>query len=154
MKRSTGSSYVSEATRNVMRANRSSDTGPEMALRKALHARGLRFRLRVKINLGEMSVRPDVIFPRERIAVFVDGCFWHRCSLHRSIPVTNHEFWTSKMDANVARDQRADAALCNGGWSSLRVWEHEPPDDAAARIAATIGEARAVGKCLGSAQSS
>jgi DNA mismatch endonuclease (patch repair protein) len=108
------------------------DTGPEVALRRELHARGLRFRK----NCGSLPGKPDVVFPGAQIAVFVDGCFWHRCLLHSNIPKTNSAWWAAKLDANVARDRRQDQQLADAGWVVVRVWEHEPVVLAGDRIQA------------------
>lgn len=72
-----------------------------------------------------LSFRPDFVFRRERVAVFVDGCFWHACPVHGSVPSSNVDFWKGKLEANVARDRRADASLANSGWKVVRLWEHD-----------------------------
>lgn len=108
------------------------DTGPELALRRELHARGLRFRK----NYPGLPGRPDIVFPRARIAVFVDGCFWHRCPQHSTFPKTNSAWWAAKLDANVARDRRQDHQLADAGWAVVRVWEHEPVELAGDRVEA------------------
>lgn len=112
-----------------MRANRGRDTGPEVALRSALHARGLRFRKNVRLDLGERRrVRPDIVFPGLRLAVFVDGCFWHGCQEHRSLPTSNASFWKEKIEDTARRDQQQVAWLQEAGWTVVRVWEHDVPD--------------------------
>jgi DNA mismatch endonuclease (patch repair protein) len=116
-----------------MQANRSSNTGPEIALRRALHRRGLRFRIHQAAIPG-LRCRPDILFTRARVAVFVDGCFWHSCPVHATQPSANREWWRDKLAANVARDRRHDAALLEAGWLPLRIWEHETPADAAGRV--------------------
>lgn len=129
-----------------MRSNRRVDTGPERRLRSALHALGLRFRKDYPIEATDRKVRPDVVFTRARICVFCDGCFWHSCPEHASMPQTNREFWEQKLGRNVERDRQVDQALATAGWTVLRVWEHEDPDDAALRIAEfvrTSGSSRA-----------
>lgn len=106
-----------------MRAVRSRDTKPEMAVRQALHALGFRFRLQRK----DLPGRPDIVLPRHRLVIFVHGCFWHRhenCSRATS-PKTREEFWRSKFEGNVARDRKAERALCSMGWKVLTVWECE-----------------------------
>jgi len=108
------------------------DTRPELALRRELHARGLRFRKEYRALPG----RPDVAFTRARLAVFVDGCFWHRCPLHGTLPKHNADWWLAKLDANVARDQRQDRQLVDSGWTVIRVWEHEAVEVAGRRIEA------------------
>jgi DNA mismatch endonuclease (patch repair protein) len=116
-----------------MQGNRSSETGPEIALRSELHRRGLRFRKHAAPVAG-LRCRADVIFPAARVAVFVDGCFWHRCPDHRTDPRTNSAYWSVKLDRNVERDRRNDAALAAAGWHVIRVWEHQVAADAARTI--------------------
>lgn len=120
-----------------MRANRSRDTRPELALRRLLHARGLRYRVNAVIERDVRS-RADVLFRRARVAVFVDGCFWHGCPEHATTPRTNAEFWKAKFARNVARDRRLDTLLAERGWTVLRVWEHEAPAEAADRVEAAV----------------
>jgi DNA mismatch endonuclease (patch repair protein) len=128
----------------TMRANRGRDTGPEIALRSALHARGLRFRKNVRLDLGDRRrVRPDIVFSRLRLAVFVDGCFWHGCKAHRSLPVSNASFWKQKIEATARRDQQQVAWLHKAGWSVIRVWEHDVPEHALEVIADRVDELRA-----------
>jgi DNA mismatch endonuclease (patch repair protein) len=79
-------------------------------------------------------VTADIVFGPARIAVFVDGCFWHRCPVHSTSPKANGDWWRAKLDANVERDRRADAVLRMRGWTVIRVWEHEPPEEAADRV--------------------
>ena len=103
-----------------MSANRGSDTGPELALRKALHAMGCRYTLRSKL-----PGRPDLVLPASAIVVFVDGCFWHGCPNHSVMPQNNRGIWQAKLAANQARDRRVDDELKQLGWKVVRVWEHE-----------------------------
>ena len=112
-----------------MRANSRAHTAPERALRSELHRRGLRFRVDAPVEVGAPGrrPRPDIVFGRHRVAVFVDGCFWHACPEHGSLPVANRAFWKRKLDANSARDRRTDALLTEAGWRVIRVWEHEVP---------------------------
>lgn len=107
-----------------MQANRS-DSECERQLRRELHRRGLRFRKHLAPVQG-VRCRPDVVFSRAQVAVFVDGCFWHRCPEHGSDPRRNGAWWQAKLDANVARDRRQDQALRAAGWQVLRFWAHEP----------------------------
>lgn len=123
----------SPAAQATMRANRSRDTGPELALRRALHGRGLRFRVDHAPVPG-LRCRADVVFTRARVAVFVDGCFWHHCPEHGTIPRANGDWWQAKLRANVARDRRNDIALEAAGWHVIRTWEHEPLEAAAAKV--------------------
>ena len=104
-----------------MRQMSTKDSKPEMQLRRALHALGLRYRLHRK----DLPGKPDIVFPSARIAVFVDGCFWHRCPDHYVAPKNNAEFWETKIAKNVERDRRQDAELAELGWESIRIWEHE-----------------------------
>jgi DNA mismatch endonuclease, patch repair protein len=120
-----------------MRANRV-DTKPERLLRSELHRRGLRFRKNLRLDLERRHVRPDIVFPGPAIAVFVDGCFWHRCPKHLSWPQANAAFWEEKFRRTVARDRLDDAALAEAGWKVIRVWEHEDPADAASKICAEV----------------
>lgn len=123
-----------------MEANQRKDTGPERLLRSNLHARGLRYRVDCPIVLAGRRVRPDLVFSGAKVAVFVDGCFWHRCPVHATDPRANADYWQAKFDRTVARDHADDAALRSKGWTVVRIWEHEDPDEAAARIEAILGE--------------
>ena len=120
----------SPAVRDRFRRQRARDTAPELALRQLLHARGLRYRVDVA-PLPGLRRRADVVFTRARLAVFVDGCFWHRCPQHGTSPRSNADWWRVKLDRNVQRDRDTDRALADAGWRVLRVWEHERPDTAA-----------------------
>jgi DNA mismatch endonuclease (patch repair protein) len=91
-----------------------------------------------------LRCRPDIIFSKARVAVFVDGCFWHQCPHHKTDPRTNSGYWSAKLDRNVARDRRNDAALEAAGWLVVRVWEHELPIEAADRVEAALREHRSV----------
>jgi DNA mismatch endonuclease, patch repair protein len=113
-----------------MRANRPRDTRPELALRRELHARGLRYRIHCAPH-SEVRSTADVVFPRARLAVYVDGCFWHGCPEHAVAPKRNGDFWRTKLQANVDRDRRNEAQLTARGWTVLRIWEHEDPAIAA-----------------------
>ncbi len=117
-----------------MRRNPRRDTRPELAVRSELHRRGLRFRKDLPLRVPGRVVRPDVVFTRARLAVFVDGCFWHRCPEHGNVPKANGAYWQPKLERNVTRDRAVDAALTADGWRVLRAWEHEPPDDVATRV--------------------
>lgn len=121
-------------TQKSMRANRRTDTKPELALRSKLHRRGLRFRKDLPIRLSDLSTRPDVVFTKARVAVFHDGCWWHGCSEHGMRTKQNAAFWNQKIDETIERDHRVTTSLTNAGWTVIRVWEHEPIADAAERI--------------------
>ncbi|MFB6835521.1 very short patch repair endonuclease [Streptomyces sp. NPDC056361] len=131
------------ATSSRMSRQRSRDTGVEKALRSALHADGLRFRIHRRPLKG-LRREADIVFGPARVAVFVDGCFWHGCPEHATWPKRNSEFWREKIEKNRARDANTDARLKEAGWVSVRVWEHESPDEAAPRVAAIVAERRAL----------
>ena len=122
-----------------MKANRRTDTKPELALRAALHALGYRYRKDFRLDLPLRRVRPDVAFTRRKVAVFVDGCFWHACPEHGSRPTVNQGYWNPKLLRNVERDQAADAALAGAGWQVVRLWEHVPLDDAVTAVVTALG---------------
>lgn len=105
-----------------------------MALRSELHRRGLRFRKDLPIRTLTRVIRPDVAFTVARLAVFVDGCFWHACPIHGNQPRANTDYWRPKLARNVARDRAVDQALTDAGWQVLRAWEHESPVDVADRV--------------------
>lgn len=127
-----------------MRANRRTDTKPELALRRALHSRGYRYRKDYRLDLdGGKRVRPDIAFTARRVAVFVDGCFWHCCPDHGSKPAVNVGYWNPKLRRNVERDRAADTALQAAGWAVVRVWEHEPIETAVAAVLAALGSSPA-----------
>lgn len=123
-----------------MRANRRRDTSPELELRSELHRRGLRFRVDYPPVRG-LRCRADIVFTRVRVAVFVDGCFWHACPEHASWPKANGGWWREKLEGNARRDRANDQALASVGWRVLRVWEHE---DAAAAADAVESLTRGV----------
>jgi DNA mismatch endonuclease (patch repair protein) len=128
----------SAAVSAAMRGNKRSETKPERAIRSLLHGRGYRFRKDFLIDVERLRVRADVAFTRQRIAVFVDGCFWHRCPEHGNRPRANAEYWSKKLDGNVARDRRVNDALRTMGWTVIRIWEHEAPEDAANAVAELV----------------
>jgi DNA mismatch endonuclease, patch repair protein len=130
----------SAAARHVMQGNRGRDTRPELALRRELHRRGLRYRTQLPPVEG-LRFRPDIVFTRVRLAVEVMGCLWHRCpTCQIRTPRTNRAYWTAKLDRNVARDARNAAALNSVGWTLLIVWEHENVASAADRVELAIRE--------------
>jgi DNA mismatch endonuclease (patch repair protein) len=122
------------AASKVGKANRRKDTKPEIRLRSALHRRGFRFRKDHLLRCGEVRVRPDIVFTRRRVAVFVDGCFWHGCPDHQHVPSRNRAYWVPKLQGNMDRDRRVDAALIAAGWFVVRVWEHVDVKRAAEEI--------------------
>ena len=129
----------SPASRKVMQSNKSRDTSPELAVRRRLHAAGLRFRV---AHRPEPALRrtADIVFTKQRIAVFIDGCYWHACPEHRTIAQSNAIFWSEKLARNVARDADTTERLRAAGWTVLRFWEHEDPDEVAATVSATVGD--------------
>src|SRR5262245_52954880 len=127
-----------------MQGNRSRDTKPELALRSAVHALGLRYRIGAR-PLAEVSSTADLVFRSAKVAVFVDGCFWHGCPIHRRPLTTNAGYWTAKIGNNQRRDARTDALLTAAGWLSVRVWEHESAPEAAIRIANLVRDRRRQG---------
>ncbi|MEE1752328.1 very short patch repair endonuclease [Streptomyces sp. SP18CS02] len=111
------------------------NTNPELAVRKLLHAAGLRYRLHVRVP-GMPRRTIDVAFPGAKIAVFLDGCFWHGCPQHATRPKSNAAWWGTKLDKNMARDRETTAHLESAGWLVLRYWEHEDPQAVADAVEA------------------
>jgi DNA mismatch endonuclease (patch repair protein) len=128
-----------------MAAIRRRDTKPERAIRSLLHAAGKRYRVDLRLDLEGAKPRPDIVFTRARVAVFVDGCFWHCCPEHSRQPSVNGGYWGPKLERNIARDRTADDALTAAGWTVLRVWEHEAPEQATERIIGVLDAAAAAG---------
>jgi len=120
-----------EAIRRSMRSNRGRDTTPELAIRRVVHAKGLRVSVRPVPSIRRTG---DLVFPAIKLAVFVDGCFWHSCPDHVSVPETNNEWWSEKLVRTVERDRETDSILESEGWVVLRIWEHEDAHQAAARV--------------------
>lgn len=115
------------------------NTKPELAIRRRLHACGLRYRVHVPVpRFPRRTI--DICFPRQRVAVFVDGCYWHGCSDHKGIAAHNADWWATKLATNRARDAETTTALEQSGWRVIRVWEHELPDDAVHRIFELLAE--------------
>src|SRR4051812_11334103 len=127
----------SPGVRRAMQSNTGRDTKPEFALRRAVHALGLRFFVNRR-PLRSVRRTADLVFPRLRVAVFLDGCFWHGCPQHHTVAKTNAEFWAAKVAGNRGRDFDTDARLAAEGWTVVRVWEHEAVDVAAARVVAVV----------------
>jgi DNA mismatch endonuclease, patch repair protein len=123
----------SPGIRRSMQSNRPRNTLPEITLRSALHRSGLRFRKHVR-PLPGLRCEVDIAFPKQKLAVFVDGCWWHSCPQHGMIPKTNVDFWTQKLQRTQERDLKNTLALEDSGWSVLRVWEHLGPEDAVNEI--------------------
>lgn len=125
-----------------MQATRRRDTRVELLIRRALHRAGLRFRVDTAAISGSRR-RADIVFRPAQVAVFVDGCFWHSCPEHGTIPRANHQWWVQKLNANVERDRRSNEELERTGWLVLRYWEHDDPDRAAREIAQHVAARRA-----------
>lgn len=135
------SKAASREVRTAMQANRGRDTGPELALRKLLYQRGLRYRVNAR-PLAELRNRADVVFPGDRVAVFVDGCYWHGCPEHYRPATRNVDFWHAKIEGNQARDAEIRRRLAAAGWTVVQVWEHEDPVEAAENIDQLIKQLR------------
>ena len=115
----------------------SRDTAPEVAVRRLLHAEGLRYRVNVPVP-GIPRRTIDIVFPKAKIAIFMDGCFWHGCPDHATRPKSNAEWWRVKLDKNMARDQETTEHLRTAGWTVLRYWEHEVPNTVAEEIRSAV----------------
>ncbi|WP_208446852.1 very short patch repair endonuclease [Streptomyces sp. SUK 48] len=125
-----------------MSRQKSRNTQVEIALRRALHAAGLRYRVHRRPLKG-VRREADVVFGPTKVAVFVDGCFWHGCPVHATWPKNNSDFWRTKIETNRRRDRDTDQRLISAGWLPVRVWEHEDPVVAAARVLALVLARRA-----------
>jgi DNA mismatch endonuclease (patch repair protein) len=126
-----------------MVANRGHDTEPEREIRSALHRSGLRFRKHSR-PVSALRCEADILFPREQIAVFIDGCFWHHCPRHGQIPKANEGWWRDKFHATTQRDRRNDRILSEHGWEVIRIWEHESVSDAKKKIQEAVKRRRTV----------
>lgn len=130
----------SDAVRRRFENQGRRDTSPELALRRALHALGYRYRVDHP-PLAGLRRRADLVFTRQRVAVFVDGCFWHRCPEHYVPPKANAEWWETKIQKNVDRDRDTDRRLAEGGWTVVRCWEHAPVEAAVSQVRLGLGSA-------------
>jgi DNA mismatch endonuclease, patch repair protein len=128
-----GQDAVAPATRQRMKRTAQRDNSHERELRATLHRRGLRFRLHQRIVEGTKRT-VDLAFLQAGVAVLIDGCFWHGCATHGTWPKNNAAWWRAKIEANIARDRDTDTRLQRDGWQVIRVWEHEPIEEAAERI--------------------
>ncbi|MCX3063628.1 very short patch repair endonuclease [Streptomyces beihaiensis] len=126
----------------------SKDTAAELAVRRLLHAAGLRYRVEYPVP-GMARRRIDVAFTGVKVAVLIDGCFWHGCPEHATHPKANAEWWRKKLDRNMARDQETTEHLVAQGWTVLRFWEHEAPDEVAAVVLAAVKHRREARKRRG-----
>ncbi len=132
---------LSPAVSARMSRQASKDTAAELAVRRLLHAGGLRYRVEYPVP-GMARRRIDVAFTSVRLAVLIDGCFWHGCPEHATQPKSNAEWWRQKLDRNMARDAETTAHLVSAGWEVMRFWEHESAEDVALRIAAAVTRRR------------
>ncbi|THA70838.1 very short patch repair endonuclease [Streptomyces sp. A0958] len=136
------SSASSVSVRAVMSANKGKDTKPELRLRAALYRKGLRYRVGIR-PLPQLRRTADVVFPKAKVAVFVDGCFWHGCPEHYRPAKKRGQAWAEKIEGNRDRDAATTLALKEQGWSVLRFWEHEDPEMAAEQVRVVVEERRA-----------
>lgn len=132
----------SDHARRSMRGNRSRDTAPELAVRRLVHAMGMRYRVNAR-PLPTLRRTADLVFSRRRVAVFIDGCFWHGCPDHHRLPRANADYWTAKVARNRARDAATDETLRAAGWTVLRFWSHVDPADVADAVRAAVTGAAA-----------
>jgi DNA mismatch endonuclease (patch repair protein) len=131
--------------RRIMQSNRRRDTKPELAVRRRLHAAGLRYRVDLAPIPG-LRRRADIVFPRERIAIFIDGCFWHGCPEHGPIRFsTNANYWVPKIAENRARDLDTSTRFEAAGWTVLRFWSHADPSAVADEVRVIVDRQRAIG---------
>lgn len=130
-----------------MRGNRSRDTKPELAVRRLLHARGIRYRVNAR-PLPSLRRTADIVFLGKKIAVFIDGCYWHGCPQHYVPSKSNREYWTPKIEANAARDAETTRALSGAGWTVLRYWSHIPAEDIAASVEQHLSASAPDSNCL------
>ena len=136
-----GSWASSAARRRNMQAIRSRDTKPEQLIRRLVHAQGLRYRVAAR-PLPQLRRTADMVFRPAKVAVFIDGCYWHGCPDHYVPPKTNSGYWSDKVAGNMTRDRDTDRKLKDAGWLVLRFWEHEPADECAARISTEVQKRR------------
>lgn len=124
-----------------MQAIRNRDTGPERLIRRLVHAHGLRYRVCAR-PLPELRRTADMVFRPAKVAVFIDGCYWHGCPEHYKAPRVNPGYWSDKVARNIARDRDTDQRLTAAGWVVLRFWEHEPTEDCVRKIVTTVQSRR------------
>ena len=129
------------ATRNIMKANKGVDTGPELRLRSFVHQAGLRYAVNVRPE-ADINRRADLVFRSARVAVFVHGCFWHGCPKHYTLPKSNRKFWAKKVLRNRERDQETQRLLRKRGWKVLVFWEHQAVDSCGIKTIETVEKRR------------
>lgn len=135
---------ASPETRRSMQANKRSGTAPELAVRRLVYRAGLRYRVDYPLPISGRR-RADLAFPAIKLAVFIDGCFWHGCPEHFGLPKSNVDFWSNKIEGNRIRDVDTNVRLRDAGWAVLRFWEHDAPEDVARCICEAVHLARGVG---------
>jgi DNA mismatch endonuclease (patch repair protein) len=140
-----GSWATTPSVRRVMQGNKSRDTKPEIAVRSAVHALGMRYRVSAR-PLRDLRRTADLVFRNARVAVFVDGCFWHGCLAHHAPPRTNARYWATKIQGNKSRDEDTTERLRKEGWTVLRFWSHEEPLSVATQIAKVVAANVRAGK--------
>ena len=131
----------SQAVRKTMQGNRSRDTRAELAVRRRLHAEGFRYLVNAR-PVADLRRTADIVFRGSKVAVFIDGCYWHGCPDHFKPPATNVTYWRDKIARNRARDLDTRIRLESRGWRVLRFWEHENPAAAAQQIRSVVTERR------------
>ncbi|WP_330293849.1 very short patch repair endonuclease [Streptomyces sp. NBC_00576] len=119
----------------------SRDTAPEVAVRRLLHSAGMRYRVNVPVP-GAAQRTIDIVFGKTKVAIFMDGCFWHGCPQHATQPKANADWWRAKLDKNMARDRETTELLRSAGWTVLRFWEHESAEDVVRQIAVAVASKR------------
>lgn len=117
------------------------DTGPELVVRSLLHKKGLRFRVHSR-PVSSINSKADILFRPSSVAVYIDGCFWHFCPEHGSLPASNSDFWERKLTGNRDRDSRVTEELSEQGWLVLRFWEHEDPLEVAEKVELAVRSRR------------
>jgi DNA mismatch endonuclease (patch repair protein) len=130
-----------------MKANTRRDTQPEVAVRRLLHADGLRFRVDYPVGTSERPIRADIAFPARKLAIFVDGCFWHGCPEHATMPRKNRDYWEPKLERNRERDARQTVLLEEAGWQVARFWTHVPPEEISRAIEDLLARTGAAESC-------
>ena len=135
----TGIPASSAGVASRMRLQARRDTAPEVSVRRRLFALGLRYRVHYPVP-GAHRRAIDIAFPRARLAVFIDGCYWHGCNRHKTTPVANRELWEAKLAVNRARDLETNRLLRRAGWRVIRAWEHEAPDRVVQRVLGRLEE--------------
>lgn len=132
-----GSWASSARTRHSMQGNRSRDTQPELAVRRLVHAAGLRYRVDSR-PLPALNRRADMVFSGAKVAVFIDGCFWHGCPEHHTVAKSNPEYWATKVSSNRSRDAETNRRLEAEGWRVVRFWEHDDPAEVANKVVEAV----------------